>query len=115
LFLPEGEHHELGLIFYHYLIKKYNHKVIYLGETVPFDALVEVSKTHQFNYLITSITTPMQEGIIDQLVQDLSKQFSNTQIYFTGLQSKVLKDNLPENMHRVQNVNELRELLSKLQ
>lgn len=114
LFLPEGEHHELGLIFFHYLIKKHNHKVIYLGEAVPFDALIEVSKTHQFDYLLTSVTTPMQEGLLHELTQDLRKHFSSSQIYFAGLQSQILENNSSENIHWLKNANELRELLSSL-
>ncbi|MFW5979061.1 MAG: MerR family transcriptional regulator, partial [Bacteroidia bacterium] len=35
LFLPEKEFHELGLLFYSYLIKKSGHSVIYLGSSVP--------------------------------------------------------------------------------
>ncbi len=36
LFLPEGELHELGLLFFHYILKKHGHQVIYLGQSVPF-------------------------------------------------------------------------------
>jgi len=35
LFLPEGEHHELGLLFMYYLIKSRGAKAIYLGANVP--------------------------------------------------------------------------------
>src|SRR5689334_9690956 len=36
LFLPEGEHHELGLLYTYYLMKKRGAQVIYLGADVPF-------------------------------------------------------------------------------
>ena len=35
LFLPEGEWHEIGLLFALYLIKEAGHEVIYLGQSVP--------------------------------------------------------------------------------
>ncbi len=114
LFLPEGEHHELGLIFYHYLIKKHNHKVIYLGESVPFDALKEVSATMQFDYVLTSVTTPMQDVILDEFFQNLKTNFANSQIYFTGLQTQNLDDKFSENLHLLRNANEFKELLSSL-
>ncbi|MCK5701150.1 MAG: MerR family transcriptional regulator, partial [Cyclobacteriaceae bacterium] len=61
LFLPEGEYHELGLMYHHYLLRKYNHKVYYLGETVPFNGLVEISKLKNIDYLLTYFVTAIPE------------------------------------------------------
>ena len=36
LFLREGELHEFGLLFSNYLLRKYDFRTIYLGQTVPF-------------------------------------------------------------------------------
>ena len=36
LLLPEGEWHELALLFAQYLIKEANNEVIYLGQSVPY-------------------------------------------------------------------------------
>ena len=44
LFLPEGEYHELGLLFFYYLVKRRGHQVIYLGQSVPFNDLIETKK-----------------------------------------------------------------------
>ena len=44
LFLPEGEFHELGLLFFHYLIKRRGHQVIYLGQSVPLNDLFETKR-----------------------------------------------------------------------
>lgn len=87
LFLPEGEFHEIGLIFYHYLIKKHNHKVLYLGETVPFDALLEVSKVKKIDYLLTSFITPMPDEQMDELLLNLADSFNEAKLFVTGLQT----------------------------
>jgi len=34
-FLPEGEYHELGLLFFHFLARKEGHESVYLGQSVP--------------------------------------------------------------------------------
>ncbi|MFM9908860.1 MAG: MerR family transcriptional regulator, partial [Chitinophagaceae bacterium] len=39
LFLPENEHHELGLLFMNYLLKSRGVKTIYLGSNVPLPDL----------------------------------------------------------------------------
>lgn len=41
LFLPEGEYHELGLLFFDFLYKKKGSKVFYLGQSVPLPQLLE--------------------------------------------------------------------------
>lgn len=45
LFLPEGEHHELGLLFLNYLIKVRGGKVIYLGANVPLSDVQSIVHT----------------------------------------------------------------------
>ena len=57
IFLPEGEMHELGLLFYHFLIRKAGYRTYYLGQNVPHEDLVSVYKVHQPEYMITTITS----------------------------------------------------------
>jgi MerR family transcriptional regulator, light-induced transcriptional regulator len=59
LFLPEGEHHELGLLYIYYLLKSRGVHVIYLGANVPLADLefIAVSKKPDFVYThLTCIT-----------------------------------------------------------
>jgi DNA-binding transcriptional MerR regulator len=59
LFLPEGEHHELGLLYIYYLLKSRGVQVIYLGANVPLSDLefIAVSKKPDFVYThLTCIT-----------------------------------------------------------
>lgn len=55
LFLPEGELHEMGLLFYSYLIKKAGHKMIYLGQTVPLKDLTEITAIQKPDFLVTAL------------------------------------------------------------
>jgi DNA-binding transcriptional MerR regulator len=42
LFLPEGEYHELGLIFFHYLLKRKGNKVYYIGQSAPLNQVIQL-------------------------------------------------------------------------
>lgn len=55
LFLQEGELHELGLLFYNYLILKAGHKVMYLGQSVPLENVKTTADQFTVDYLVTSI------------------------------------------------------------
>jgi MerR family transcriptional regulator, light-induced transcriptional regulator len=50
-FLPDGELHEIGLLFATWLIKSHNHTVFYLGQSLPVKDLVEVCKVLNPDYL----------------------------------------------------------------
>ncbi|MEZ5146470.1 MAG: MerR family transcriptional regulator [Bacteroidales bacterium] len=111
LFLPEGEFHEIGLIFYHYLIKKHNHKVIYLGETVPFDALAEVSKIKKVDYLLTSILTPMPDDQLIEFLENVSESFGESQVYVSGVQVQDKNLIFGKNIHTLASAMEFKSIL----
>lgn len=113
LFLPEGEFHELGLIYYHYLLRKNHYKVYYLGETVPFDGLVEISKMKKIDYLLTSFVTAIPEEEALNYLNKLSTQFENATIYITGQQAKNFSFDLPKNVKRLENAQEFKNELAK--
>jgi MerR family transcriptional regulator, light-induced transcriptional regulator len=85
LFLPEGEMHEIGLLFYHYLTRKNGFRTYYLGQNVPHEDLVKVFEVHQPQLLLTSITSPLSEPI-ELYFKKLSENFPKAQILVGGLQ-----------------------------
>jgi MerR family transcriptional regulator, light-induced transcriptional regulator len=77
LFLPEGEMHELGLLFYHYLTRKVGYRTYYLGQNLPHEDLVKIVAIHQPELLITSITSPTAitiESYFKKLHEDFPRQ-----------------------------------------
>lgn len=56
LFLPEGEHHELGLLYVYYLLKSQGAKVLYLGADMPLKDVEFVCKFKKPDYLYTHLT-----------------------------------------------------------
>lgn len=55
LFSPEGEFHELSLLFYHFALKKMGARVFYLGVNVPESDLIKAIESVQPKHLVTSI------------------------------------------------------------
>ncbi len=56
LFLPEGEHHEIGLLYIYYLLKKRGAKIFYLGANVPVKDIGFACKYKQPDYIYTHLT-----------------------------------------------------------
>ena len=101
LFLPEDEFHELGLLFYNYLIKKAGHSVIYLGSSVPFKDLVETHQMIQADYLFTSITTVLNGERLINYIRELATAFPKQEIFITGMKVFEINESLPANVERI--------------
>jgi MerR family transcriptional regulator, light-induced transcriptional regulator len=56
LFLPEGEHHELGLLYVYYLLRRHGVNTLYLGADMPLKDIEWVCKIRQPDYLYTHLT-----------------------------------------------------------
>lgn len=84
LFLPEGEHHELGLLFMYYLIKNRGAKVIYLGTNVPLKDVEYVVNLKKPDYLYSHLTTAGQNFNFEKFLDNLSKKFKNTPVVISG-------------------------------
>ena len=112
LFLPEGELHELGLLFYSYILQKRGHKVTYLGQWVPLADMASASTVLNIDFLLTSIVA-VHSGtdLMDYLIK-LSAVFHNRTIYISGYQTSQISGMLPGNIIRL---NTAEDLLSYIQ
>jgi MerR family transcriptional regulator, light-induced transcriptional regulator len=110
LFLPEGELHEIGLLFANYILRARNNKVIYLGQSLPFNEVVFVGELHKPDYIFCAITsTPGQEDV-QPFVTKLCKQFPNSKVLLTGYQVIGQDLVLPPNGEIVSNVRQLMQI-----
>lgn len=97
LFLPEEELHELGLLFSSYLIQVRHNKSIYLGQNTPMGSVKSVFEKQSPDYLMTMITTRMDEDQVKEYVEKLHKTFPDKTIIVAGGGIRGLAHSLPEN------------------
>ncbi|TDB66028.1 MerR family transcriptional regulator [Arundinibacter roseus] len=86
LFLPEGELHEMGLLFANYIIRARNHKVVYLGQSLPFNEIEFAYKLHKPDYIFTAITSVPSSNDVQPYVDKLAANFPQSTILLTGYQ-----------------------------
>ena len=84
MFLPENELHELGLLFYSYLIRKMGHEVLYLGQATPFSALSEVNEKWHSDILVTGILSDLSVSDPGEYIKNLSSSFKKQKILVSG-------------------------------
>ncbi len=98
LFLPNGENHELSLLFASYILREKGQKVIYLGNSTPIDDLNKIFKLHNPDVIFCAITNASQTMPVQVYVNTLSRSFAKTTVLLTGNQVVKRKDlKLPAN------------------
>jgi len=114
LFLPENEFHELGLLFYYYIIKKNGHKVLYLGENVPLECLSEVKKEKKIDHVLISMTNAMRKDDLKLQVEKIAEKFSDTIVFISGLQVGSMSFEIPQNIILLKNISEFKNRLLEI-
>ncbi|EPR65728.1 MerR family transcriptional regulator [Cyclobacterium qasimii] len=114
LFLPEGELHEISLLFTSYLLKANGHKVIYLGQNTPDDDLNNVYKVHNPDFLVTAITTNPSNEFVEGYLQSLGERFPKSTIIASGYQIIGQDLNLPSNIRLMHYLKEIKEYINLL-
>lgn len=111
LFLPDGEWHELGLLFYSYLIKKSGHQIIYLGSSLPLQSIFETAEQINFDYLVTSYTITLSDEQFKEYISGLAVKYDNKTILLLGQSSYLLSSKLPSNVLTPNDLKAFKEIL----
>lgn len=97
VFLPEGEIHELSLLFLTYLLRERGNTVIYLGQNIPFEDLKAVYQIHQPKYICTMFSGSFTKEPVQDFIQKLTIAFPQTHVLVSGYQVLAYPIQLPEN------------------
>lgn len=84
LFLPSGEYHETGLLVLHYLLRKNNVEVTYLGTNVPMNDVSSIAEIQQPDFVQMHITAPNRNFDLPAYVTELHKKIKPAQIIVSG-------------------------------
>ena len=114
LFLPEGEYHELSLLFVAFLLKKKGISFIYLGASIPFEELKNVTSVKKPAYLYTHITTAGQSFNVDKFLSVLNKDFRSYTTVISGRFTSSYVKKIPPKIAFKRSLNEVREFITSL-
>ena len=84
LFLPLHEHHEMGLWYAHYLIKLSGNRVLFLGQSVPYEDLMATSEKYDPHWCLTTLTSLYSESNVNQVIDELLKHLPKWPLAVSG-------------------------------
>lgn len=98
LFLPEGELHEISLLFCYYLVKSRKNKVVYLGQNVPLPDLLQTCEIYKPDFLVSVFTSAPLQAKVQDYINTLSKNLPDSTLILSGYQIIGQDLRAPENV-----------------
>jgi DNA-binding transcriptional MerR regulator len=114
LFLPEGEHHELGLLFVHYLLKCKGIKVLYLGTNIPLKDVVCVASLKNPDFLYTHLTSCCQNFNFEKFLLNTHNRMPDRRVVVSGMLTQGYKKKAPANFSFKHSLSEVMDYISSL-
>lgn len=111
LFLPEGENHEIGLLFANYLLKARGQHVLYLGQNLALSDLQQIVNYYQPHYVFTTLTSDTVFGDLNCLVRKIQDAIPGIPVLLTGPLVKC--NSIQENdcLHTLRDIRDLPEFI----
>ncbi len=95
LFLPQGEYHEIGLLFMHYMLKRRGLDVLYLGVDTSLDDLGFVTALRKPDFLYTHLTSVATSFSFEKFINAAVLQAAGKPVVISGHIIKNYNKKLP--------------------
>lgn len=114
LFLPEGEMHEVSLLFCNYLLRSRHFRTLYLGQNLPFSDAAYVYDHQQPEYVVCIITSYPGQNEIQAYLDAMGRTFEKSQILLSGYQVVGQDLRLSPNMTVLPNIERMIDTLEEI-
>jgi MerR family transcriptional regulator, light-induced transcriptional regulator len=114
LFLPEGEHHELGLLYTYYLLKSRGVPVLYLGANVPLRDLEFIAKLKDPDYLYTHLTCIAGNFNFEKFLHLVHQRIPDIPLVISGQLAQCHLKKIPESVKFKRSLQEVLEYVATL-
>lgn len=112
-YLPEGELHEIGILYFNYLALSRGYSTTYLGQTVPVDDVVRVAQKQGIKVLFTALTISMSKDVVTNHFERLLNGLPDAMLVVTGYQVEVGEVDIPKRVYKVSSAGQFTQYLSK--
>lgn len=103
-FLPEGEFHEIGLLFFAYIAKKKGLRTIYLGQSTPVEDVIDTCKEIKPAIIFTSISSSISKINLAELSKSIRKNVKGCQLCVTGYKANQDRFKMPKDIYAISSV-----------
>lgn len=106
LFLPEHEQHEISLLFYNFMLRDKGYSTVYLGQSVPYDALNACIERLDPRTMVTSWLTAVDDNFMHSYFKRLNQECATIPVLAGGIQINSRKDLVRDFIHEINDLPE---------
>jgi DNA-binding transcriptional MerR regulator len=114
LFLPEGEHHELGLLYVYFLLRRKGLSAIYLGANVPAKDIQYILQVKTPQYLYLHLTSFPGQTKFQRLLQQLTQDATQSSIVISGFVAQLVKKTTYPNIQLLQSLSSVQSYINTI-
>jgi len=114
MFLPEGEHHELGLLFSQYLFKSQGINILYLGADSPLSDVTFITKQKKPDFIFTHLISLPANFNFDKFLTGIANASNGVPVIISGRMEHQSKKNPHTNIFFKQSLGEIMGHLASL-
>lgn len=107
LFLPEGEHHEIGLLMASFMLKKNGCRVYYLGQSLPEDDIKAAINTINPDAVLTFFVDPAVTNNADKHVSSLVESSNGSDVLIATRPNPLLENVAHDKLHFLYGIKDL--------
>ena len=111
LFLPEGEHHEIGLLVAHLMLNENDKFVIYLGQSVPLKSLDILEEYYTIDKILFFAVANSTVNKLEDIVSYLNKSFADAEILSVTRENNFSIDGF-KNVKIISTIDDFNEILN---
>lgn len=114
LFQPEGEYHEIPLLFIEYLLRKRGCRTVYLGSNIALSTLEYYCAHKPVSHLFYHVLTNLGDLDAQDLLDDLVARFPGKKIIASGPSAKMLEKK-SENVQVLRSMNAIMDRVAQFE
>jgi len=114
LFLPEGEYHELGLLFLSYLLKKHGCRIIYLGANVPIKDIENIVHTLKPAFAFVHLTCLSPDFNFERFLRLAEQKINHIPLIISGCPARAFHKTIPPFVQFKRCFNEVAEFIENI-
>lgn len=107
LFLPAGEHHEIGLLMAQYLLKKRGGRVYYLGQNLPDADIEKAMITVKPDVVLTFFIDPAVLNNARSIINKMKEMCTESQLLFASRPVPEIQGLDTGNVHFLHDMNDI--------
>lgn len=114
LFLPEGEHHELGLLFLSYLVKSRGARIMYLGANVPARDVESIIQTMQPELAFVHLTSTSPNFNFEKFLRMIDQRNNGITTVISGYPTRNYYKEIPASVKFKKTFKEVMEFIETM-